>query len=120
MLYPEIKEKARQLRNNPTIAESLLWKELKSKKFFGLKFLRQHPIIYESKKKEHFFFIPDFYCASKKLIIEVDGKIHNYQKNRDEHRVVILKSCNLSILRIKNEELENIGAVLKKIEQHLK
>jgi len=82
----------------------------------GRKFLRQHVIVYESVKNEHFFFIPDFYCAREKLIIEVDGKIHNYQKDRDRHRDEILRAKGLKILRLKNKELDDMKKVIDRIE----
>ncbi len=116
MKYPEIKKIARKLRNNPTPDEELLWDYIRKRKLNGRRFLRQHPIIYESNRNEHFFFIPDFYSAKEKLIIELDGRIHDYQKDRDRHRDEILKGRNLRIIRIKNEELRNLNLVLTKIE----
>lgn len=101
MHYNEIKEIASQLRKNPTDAEQILWQQIRKRKLSGCKFLRQHPIIFESDLNEHFFYIPDFYCAEKKLIIELDGKIHDYQISRDYLRDEILKEKGISILRIK-------------------
>jgi very-short-patch-repair endonuclease len=81
------------------------------------KFLRQHPLIYDADRNsnEFFFYIPDFYCASEKLIIELDGQIHDFQKEKDYHREEILTSNNLRVLRIRNDELNNIEQVKKKI-----
>jgi very-short-patch-repair endonuclease len=76
MTYPEIKELTRKLKNNPTPLEQILWRYLRKKQLDGRKFLRQHAIIYESVGKEHFFYVPDFYCEKEKLAIELDGKIH--------------------------------------------
>jgi very-short-patch-repair endonuclease len=115
MHYNEIKEIASQLRKNPTEAEQQLWQRIRKRKLNGCKFLRQHPIIFESDLNEHFFYIPDFYCADKKLIIELDGKIHDNQISRDFHRDQILIEKGINILRIKNEELIDI----EKIEQML-
>ena len=115
MKYSEIKKLASSLRKNQTPSEKILWKYLRKRRLKGRKFLRQHPIIYESNKSEHFFYIPDFYCAKEKLVIEVDGKIHDFQKEKDEHRDLILKDKGVKILRIKNEELENIENVIRKI-----
>jgi leucyl-tRNA synthetase len=120
MKYSDIKKRARKLRNNPTPEEQILWQELRKRKMGGYKLLRQHPIIYESRSGESFFYIPDFYCSKKKLIIELDGKIHDYQINRDKHREEILKNCNLHVLRIKNEELLNMKKIIQKIEKVLK
>ena len=115
MKYNEIKELARKLRKNPTPAEKRLWEEIHYRKLNGRKFLRQHPIIFESKNKELFFYIPDFYCAEEKLVIELDGPIHLIQKDRDIHRDTILREKGLRILRIKNDELRDIEKVLVKI-----
>ncbi|MDY6801290.1 MAG: DUF559 domain-containing protein [Bacteroidota bacterium] len=115
MTYPEIKELTRKLRNNPTHSEQILWRYLRKKQLSGKKFLRQHAIIYESVGKEHFFYVPDFYCEKEKLAIELDGKIHDYSKGRDRKRDEILSGLGIKILRIKNEELQNIENVLTKI-----
>lgn len=119
MKYSEIKELARKIRKNPTSEEKKLWQEIRKRKIGGYRFLRQHPIIYESRDGEYFFYVPDFYCSSKKLIIELDGKIHEYQKDRDKHREEVLKGKKLNILRIKNEELSDIDDIIKKIEEVL-
>ena len=83
-----------------------------------MKFLRQHPIIYEVNGLKHFF-IADFYCAAGSLVIELDGKIHDYQKDRDAERDLIIKNLGLKILHIKNEELDNMNQVKLKIEDAL-
>jgi very-short-patch-repair endonuclease len=64
---------------------------------------------------DFFFFIPDFYCASEKLVIELDGPIHNFQKERDYKRDEILRSKGLKVLRINNNELKNIEFIKLKI-----
>ena len=98
-----------------TVAEKLLWLNLRNRRFLNLKFLRQHPIIYQVFQNKPLYFIADFYCAEKRLVIEVDGKIHDFQIEEDLHREDILKSLDLNILRIKNEEVEDMHAVLEKI-----
>jgi leucyl-tRNA synthetase len=108
-------KRARELRRNMTEAESLLWLNLRNRRFLNLKFLRQHPVVYEVFRNKPLCFIADFYCAEKMLVIEVDGKIHEFQKEEDQHREDILKSLKLNILRIKNEEVEDIPKVLEKI-----
>jgi very-short-patch-repair endonuclease len=120
MKYDEIKELAQQLRSNQTAEEKVLWQKLRKRMIGGCRFLRQHPIIYEARNKEYFFYIPDFYCAAKKVVIELDGKIHDFQHSRDNHREEILKAHHLKILRIKNNELENLDLVIRKIEDFLK
>jgi leucyl-tRNA synthetase len=115
MKYSEIKELARSFRKNPTSAEKLLWEEIRRRTIGGYKFHRQYPIIYEARNGEYFFYIPDFYCPAKKLVIELGGKIHDYQRERDRHRDEILKEMNLHILRIKNKELGEMEKVIDKI-----
>ncbi len=107
--------RARELRRNMTKAERLLWKELRNRKFLGLKIVRQHPLIYQVINNEPRYFIADFVCYEKKLIIEVDGLIHEFQKEEDEHREDILKSMDFKILRINNDETENMDMVMEKI-----
>ena len=111
--------RARELRRNLTGAEGLLWQNLRNRKLLNLKFNRQHPIIYQIDKNEPKYFVADFYCHEIKLVIEVDGKIHDFQKEDDERREDILKAMELNILRIKNEEVENIPEVLKKIREYI-
>jgi very-short-patch-repair endonuclease len=117
MKWPEIKKIATRLRNNPTTSESLLWHHIKNRQLLGRKFLRQHPLIYDADRKynEYFFFIPDFYCADEKLIIELDGPVHDFQKTKDYRRDQILEHFGIRILRIKNIELDNIDKVKIKI-----
>jgi len=53
------------------------------------------------------YFIPDFYCHEKQLIIEIDGSIHELQKEYDQIREDILIAMNYHIIRFKNEEVLN-------------
>jgi very-short-patch-repair endonuclease len=117
MKWIEIKEIASKLRNNPTEAEEILWRIVRNRQLLGRKFLRQHPVLYEINRfnNDFFFFIPDFYCASEKLVIELDGPIHNFQKERDYKRDEILRSKGLKVLRINNNELKNIEFIKLKI-----
>lgn len=108
-------KRARQRRRNMTQAEKLLWKKLRNRNLLNLKFLRQHPVIYQTAGNRPYYFIADFFCAEKNLVIEVDGKIHEFQKEEDQYREDILISLQLNILRIKNEETDNIEKVLEKI-----
>jgi leucyl-tRNA synthetase len=112
-------KRARELRQRMTNAETLLWINLRNRRFHQLKFLRQHPIIYDTYNDKPLYFIADFYCAEKKLVIEVDGKIHDFQKDDDQHREEILKSLKLKVLRIRNEEVDDVHSVLEKIGRQL-
>ena len=97
---PDIYEKARELRKSMTEAEEILWNHLKNNKLRGLKFRRQHPL---------HIFIADFYCHQRKLIIEIDGGIHDTadQKEYDEGRTYMLEEKGFKILRFRNEEVIN-------------
>lgn len=115
-----IKELARNLRKNQTDAEERLWQELRGKSLKGYKFLRQHPIIYKAKQGQRFFFIADFYCAEMDLVIELDGKVHDHQKNYDYNRDFVLEGLGLEVLRIRNEEFQDLNKVKRKILTYLK
>ena len=95
---------ARGLRSKPTAEESLLWKALRNRKLFGRKFLRQHQILAEFGDKETFF-VADFYCAEEKLIVEVDGEIHDAQACQDAMRDEVLRNLGYRVLRIRNEDV---------------
>jgi very-short-patch-repair endonuclease len=92
-------KKARALRSSMTLAEILLWSELRSKKVDGYKFRRQQPI---------FDYITDFYCHDLNLIIEVDGEVHSLseQAKKDKSRDKILKINGYNILHLSNHEIE--------------
>jgi len=112
----QIIQLARELRKNMTPSEKFLWKFLRNRNFEGKKFLRQHPLIYENINDEKLsFFIADFYCAGHKLVVELDGKIHDYQKDYDEQRDFIINEMGIKVLRIKNEEVKDIEKVKEKI-----
>ena len=109
----EIFQTAEVLRNNMTQAEILLWEALKGNKLMDTKFRRQHPISQ---------FIVDFYCHKHKLVIELDGSIHNLeeQKERDVGREAMLKDLGLTIIRFTNYEVENnLSTVLASIRNYL-
>jgi very-short-patch-repair endonuclease len=108
---------ARELRKKQTTAERLLWKRLRNKKLSGYKFNRQFPIFYKWNNIERFF-IADFYCHELSLIIEVDGGVHEQQKEYDKIRQHILELMNCKIIRFTNKEItDEIDAVLKKIKK---
>jgi leucyl-tRNA synthetase len=104
-------EKAKEMRANPTPAEAILWKQLKGKKT-KLKFRQQHLIN---------DYIVDFVCLTRKLIVEVDGKIHDYQLENDAARTLELEQkSGFKVIRFKNEEvIGDVDGVLAKIEKEL-
>jgi cyclase len=105
---PLLFELAKNLRRHMTGTEIILWQHLKSG-INGLKFRRQHPIG---------IYIADFYCHKVRLIIEVDGLIHEKLeiKSFDEEREKQLKDLGCQILRFTNKEIyTDIENVLEKI-----
>jgi very-short-patch-repair endonuclease len=90
---------ARELRQNQTDAEELLWQLLRGRKLNSLKFRRQHPL--------KAGFILDFYCAELKLGIELDGGYHNdaMQQEYDAERTKIINEYGINIIRFKNEDV---------------
>jgi very-short-patch-repair endonuclease len=110
----------RELRQNETFEEALLWQKLKAGQLSGYKFRRQHPFIYSVGINEKKFFIADLYCAEKKLIIEIDGKYHLFQKHYDENRDAILLSLGLQTIRVTNEVVRSdVNKVISIIKQAL-
>ncbi|MBS1778959.1 MAG: endonuclease domain-containing protein [Bacteroidetes bacterium] len=105
-----LKEIRKELRNNATPAEAALWNYLKNKKLANHKFSRQHSI-------ENY--IVDFYCSSEKLIIELDGEIHQAPMNiiNDKERDTRLHELGYKVLRFPNNDvLNNINQVLYQIQ----
>jgi len=115
-----ITELARELRSNPTESEAQLWEVLRKRRLSGFRFLRQKPFIYNQINQKKHFFIADFYCPQKKLVIELDGRIHKFQQYHDYQRDVVLRNLGLKTLRISNEELDDMEAVKEKILNELK
>ena len=104
-------ELARELRQNMTESEKLLWEKLRKKQVDGYRFRRQHPV---------YRYVLDFYCYEKKLAIELDGDVHIQREEYDEYRDEFLKSTGIETLRFKNYEVVNdINQVLKKIKERL-
>jgi len=103
----------KELRNNSTPQEILLWQKLKNSQL-GFKFRRQHSIG---------GYITDFYCPLKKLVIEIDGSQHFEKENKgyDKNRSVYFEGLNIKVLRFTNAEINtNINGVLLKIIIELK
>ena len=97
---------ARDLRNNPTKSELILWNALRKRKLLGYKFLRQHPLFFNTNNQRRFF-IADFYCHELKLVIEVDGKIHLKQKEKDRNRDEIFGYRDFHVVRFTNTQIIN-------------
>jgi very-short-patch-repair endonuclease len=104
-------EYAREMRKKDTVAESFLWRFIRNRKLDGLKFRRQHPLDK---------FIADFYCHEKRLVVEVDGGVHNDKeaKESDEGRTFELKELGIIVIRFTNKEVQHkINDVLKIISE---
>jgi very-short-patch-repair endonuclease len=100
------------LRKNMTFSEMLLWEKLKGKQIFGLRFRRQHPIN---------IFIVDFYCHAVRLVVEIDGEIHDQQEEYDDGRSAEMEKFGIRVIRFTNNEVEeNIEAVIDRIKMVVK
>jgi very-short-patch-repair endonuclease len=105
-----LKERAREMRNNPTEPEKRLWRNLSSGQLGGYKFRRQEVIGRA---------IVDFYCPSQNLIVEVDGETHA-DPERDRRRDAYLRNFDLSVLHVTNYDvMRNVEGVLTVILQAL-
>ncbi len=110
--HPLIFKKAEELRNRMTASEELLWNYLKNNDW-NIKFRRQHPI---------YMYVADCYCHQLKLIIEIDGSIHESEevKRNDEKRQKKLEELDIEVIRFTNNEvLQNTESVLNQIKQLL-
>jgi very-short-patch-repair endonuclease len=87
---------AKQFRQAPTAAEALAWKLLRNRGLFGLKFRRQQIIA---------GFIVDFFCASARLAVELDGGVHAARREYDEERSRVLACHGVRVLRIANQDV---------------
>jgi very-short-patch-repair endonuclease len=101
------RQRSHQLRTNPTFPEQLLWSVLRGKQLGGLRFRRQHPI--EP-------YVVDFYCASARLAIELDGESHGGREQYDQQRTRCLEDQGIRVLRFSNDDvLANLDGVLELI-----
>ncbi len=107
---------ARELRKNQTPEEKLVWEQVRARRLQGFKFLRQHPIIIGGFRNKRDFYIADFYCAEKRLIIELDEAMHKFNIAYDKARDAALKEMRLTVIRFHNAEVTgDLNGVLKKI-----
>jgi len=106
-----LKTNSRNLRNNSTLAEVLLWNELKAGKLNGYKFNRQKPLIK---------YIVDFYCKKLKLVIEIDGESHVDKEKEDALRQQEIEKLKLNFLRFNDYEIKlNLNDVICKIKKYI-
>ena len=110
---PNLKELARQLRNNSTKAEIILWQKLKRKQMYGYDFHRQKPIDN---------YIIDFFCHELMLGIEVDGYSHQIIEvfNKDVKKEGVMNMIGIHILRFSDEQvLKDTDNVIRTIEWYI-
>ncbi len=106
-LWAQIKPLAREMRKEPTVAEKALWERLRGKQVGELRFRRQHPIDK---------FIVDFYCAEARLVVEVDGPIHEQQQEYDALRQEFIEGLGIRVIRFANDEvLQHTDGVVERI-----
>lgn len=98
---------SRQLRKNQTPAESFFWGKVRNRQLFGKKFSRQYVIQHSEILGKKQFFIADFYCHEKKLIVEIDGGIYKEQLEYDRIREDILLQMGYMVVRFENETVLN-------------
>ena len=101
---PKLKERARQLRNNSTLGENILWNQLKGNRMKGFDFHRQKPLDE---------YVVDFFCNELMLAIEVDGDTHDYRYDQDKSRQIRLEALGVWFLRFKDIDVkQNMDGVL--------
>ena len=87
---------ARELRENLTLPERMLWNALRSRSIDGLKFRRQHVIGR---------FVVDFVCVAARLVVEVDGESHDVAWKRDRGRDAWLRAQGWRVVRVANNDV---------------
>ena len=98
---------ARTLRKNPTPAEEILWKHLRGSRFHGAKFRRQVPFDR---------YVLDFYCRSAKLVVELDGRQHEWFADYDAGRTEIPERMGVRVIRFTNAEIcDDLESVLERL-----
>jgi len=110
ILYnPKLKQLAKNLRNNSTLSEVLLWQQLKGRKMKGFDFHRQKPIAN---------YIVDFFCHDLMLVIEIDGISHDEKINKDIKRQEELENLGIVFLRFNDLDVKrNLEGVITVIEE---
>ena len=112
--HKSLRDRRRDLRNNQTSAEKLLWKYISHDKILGLSFLRQYSVGP---------YVLDFYCSKIRLGIEVDGEIHNKEERKvyDQDRDKYLRNLDVDTIRFWNDDvLNDIKSVLDKLQNKIK
>jgi very-short-patch-repair endonuclease len=91
-----LKPKVRKMRHEPTAGEDALWQRLRNRQVDGHKFRRQHPIDR---------FVADFCCTETKLVVEVDGDVHDGREVEDKVRTRFLEGLGFRVMRFSNDRI---------------
>ncbi|RDJ25141.1 endonuclease domain-containing protein [Bosea caraganae] len=94
----EQQEFARRLRKQSTKPEDVIWNTLRSRRLDGMKFRRQAPLLN---------YTVDFMCLERKLIVEIDGKQHGWERNYDAARTHEIEQHGFVVVRLTNDEVLN-------------
>ena len=120
MKYSKARTLARNNRKHPTHAERLFWQVVRNRNFNGLKFNRQFLLKYKLNDSVDNYFIADFYCHEKRLIVEIDGEIHKEKKLYDHDRSRIISSMGIRIIRFENDDIiYNLDIVIQRLEREI-
>ena len=88
-----VRDRARRLREEMTVAERAAWALLRTRRVLGYKFRRQYPM--------RGFYL-DFYCPELKLALEIDGPVHDRRELYDASRTAVLEAAGIRVVRIRN------------------
>lgn len=103
---------ARKLRNNSTLSEILLWQKIKKKQLLGYDFDRQKPIDN---------YIVDFYCKELMLVVEIDGRSHDFKSEADAIRQQKIESFGITVIRFDDIDVKrSMDSVLKALEWQIR
>lgn len=101
----------RELRARQTEAERCLWNALRNRQLAGWKFRRQHQLGP---------YIVDFVCLAARLVVEVDGPVHEQQQEYDQYRDEYLRALGYTVLRFENHDVfDDLPRVLERIHRAL-
>ena len=101
--------KPRELRQTATLAETKLWAAVRNRRLDGLKFRRQRRVDR---------YIADFVCVSARLVVELDGRVHEHQELYDLARTEVIERDGWFVVRFTNEDvLHDLPTVLRKLRE---
>lgn len=109
---PKLVPLARKLRNNSTLSEILLWQKIKKKQLLGYDFDRQKPIDN---------YIVDFYCKELMLVVEIDGRSHDFKSEADAIRQQKIESFGITVIRFDDIDVkQSMDSVLKALKWQIR